>query len=119
MFWTVFTFELAYWFKRPLTLLFFALFSLVSIRERRLRNGCWTDSRIAAAEMAKPGTPTELPKPDRSVEFGTPEYFELAQTLAAEGRPDILALRGEVLVLVGNEKVLVKGAGPEAPGDGI
>ena len=24
MFWTVFTFELAYWFKRPLTLLFFA-----------------------------------------------------------------------------------------------
>ena len=30
MFWTVFTFELAYWFKRPLTLLFFALFFLIS-----------------------------------------------------------------------------------------
>lgn len=26
MFWSVFTFELAYWFKRPLTLLFFAVF---------------------------------------------------------------------------------------------
>ncbi len=29
MFWPVFTFELAYWFKRPLTLLFFALFFLM------------------------------------------------------------------------------------------
>ena len=25
MFWTVFTFEIAYWFRRPLTMLFFAL----------------------------------------------------------------------------------------------
>ena len=30
MFWTVFTFELAYWFKRPLTLLFFVLFFLMA-----------------------------------------------------------------------------------------
>jgi len=30
MFWTVFTFELAYWFKRPLTLLFFTLFFLMA-----------------------------------------------------------------------------------------
>lgn len=30
MFWTVFTFELAYWFKRPLTLLFFMLFFLMA-----------------------------------------------------------------------------------------
>ena len=30
MFRTVFTFELAYWFKRPLTLLFFTLFFLMA-----------------------------------------------------------------------------------------
>ena len=30
MFWTVFKFELAYWFKRPLTLLFVALFFLMA-----------------------------------------------------------------------------------------
>src|SRR4029077_15016164 len=30
MFWPVFTFELAYWFKRPLTLLFFMLFFLMA-----------------------------------------------------------------------------------------
>src|SRR5262252_10986395 len=29
MFWPIFTFELAYWFKRPLTLLFFAVFLLM------------------------------------------------------------------------------------------
>jgi hypothetical protein len=35
--------------------------------------------------------------------------------LADEGRPGIIALRGEVLVLVGEERVLVKGATePEA-----
>src|SRR5215216_6720856 len=30
MFWTVFKFEVAYWFKRPLTLLFAALFFLMA-----------------------------------------------------------------------------------------
>src|SRR5262245_59281144 len=30
MFWTVFKFELAYWFKRPLTLLFFVLFFMMA-----------------------------------------------------------------------------------------
>src|SRR5512132_2172857 len=30
MFWTIFRFELAYWFKRPLTLLFLALFFLIA-----------------------------------------------------------------------------------------
>ena len=30
MFWTVFKFELSYWFRRPLTLLFFALFFLMA-----------------------------------------------------------------------------------------
>ena len=30
MFWTVFKFELSYWFRRPLTLLFFALFFLLA-----------------------------------------------------------------------------------------
>ena len=29
MFWTVFKFELSYWFRRPLTLLFFALFGFL------------------------------------------------------------------------------------------
>src|SRR6478672_8716223 len=30
MFWTIFKFELAYWFKRPLTLLFFTLFFFIA-----------------------------------------------------------------------------------------
>src|SRR3954469_26072252 len=30
MLWTVFRFELAYWFKRPLTLLFFVLFFMMA-----------------------------------------------------------------------------------------
>ena len=39
MFWTVFKFELSYWFRRPLTLLFYALFFLmVSSRPRRARS---------------------------------------------------------------------------------
>jgi Ca-activated chloride channel family protein len=83
-----------------------------------LRNGCWVDSRIASQEMAKAGATAETPKADRTVDFGSDAYFELARTLADQGRPGIMALRGEVLVLVNGERVLVKGAGPEKAADG-
>ena len=56
MFWTVFTFELAYWFKRPLTLLFFALFFLMAFFStasdcvsRRRRDGTDPSQRAVRA----------------------------------------------------------------------
>lgn len=64
------------------------------------RAGRWVDSRILDKEGEKP---------DREVEFGTEEYFKVVEALAKENRQGMLALGGECLLLVGNERVLVKG----------
>lgn len=59
----------------------------------------WVDARILHAE-------TEPPQ--RTVEFGTPEFFDVVDRLASEGRQALLARGGEVYVLVGNERTLVR-----------
>lgn len=66
----------------------------------------WIDARIMAKDQDA--------KPDRVFEFGTPEYFELVRTLAAEGRSGIIAVYGEVYILLNNQRVLVKGPAIES-----
>lgn len=64
------------------------------------RNNRWVDSALLKDENQKP---------DRTVEFGTPEYMKLAEDLARDNRQVALALGGDVLIQVGKERVLVKG----------
>ncbi len=47
--------------------------------------------------------------------FGTPEYFALAERLASEGRPGVLALRSELYLLVGERPTIVLAPPVEAP----
>lgn len=47
--------------------------------------------------------------PDRTVEFGSPEFNDLVWQLVAEHRNNELALDGDILITIGDEKVLVKG----------
>ena len=63
------------------------------------RKNKWVDSALLAQEDDKP---------DRTVEFGTPEYMQLVQDLAKDNRQVALALGGDVLIQVGKERVLVK-----------
>jgi len=63
------------------------------------RGSRWVDARILDQE-------DEIP--DRVFEFATPEYMRLAEQLASEGRQGVLALGGEVYLLVGSERVLVR-----------
>src|SRR5262249_26079055 len=74
------------------------------------RNGRWVDARIMEKQEDAPA--------DRTVEFGSKEYFDLADNLASEGRCGVLAMRGDVYVIVKGERVLVKGAGANPGGDG-
>lgn len=67
------------------------------------RQNRWVDALLLAKETEKP---------DREVEFGTDAYFKLADALAAEGRQNLLAQEGEILVLCQGERVLVKGPTP-------
>ncbi len=68
------------------------------------RNGNWVDSRLAdrSATVA----------PDRVVAFGTPEFRSLLGRLASQNRQGIIALRGDILLDIGGETVLITGPAP-------
>jgi Ca-activated chloride channel family protein len=63
------------------------------------RGGQWVDSKLVAKPQVTPG---------RTIEFGSPEYFELARKLAKENRQGSIALDGDILLMVDGESVLIK-----------
>ena len=63
------------------------------------RNNRWVDANALKKESAKP---------DRVVEVGTPEFYKLVDQLLRDGREGILALSGELLVVVDGKTVLIK-----------
>ncbi len=74
------------------------------------KNNRWVDSRLVQDESNI--------KPDKIIEFGSDEYFELARKLAAQGRQGSMALGGgrggmggfggDVLLKVDNQAVLIR-----------
>jgi hypothetical protein len=64
------------------------------------RHNRWVDSNMLEREK-------DL-KPDQTIEFGTPEFYRLVDRLVAEGRQGILALSGEMLLLIDGKTVLIK-----------
>jgi Ca-activated chloride channel family protein len=64
------------------------------------RNNRWIDSKLVEKESQI--------KPARVIEFGTDEFFELAHRLARENRQASIALRGEILLMVDDQIVLVR-----------
>lgn len=77
----------------------------VSDRAFYNRKGRWVDSRIVNKEGRI--------RPRKVVEFGSDEFRQLAYKLAREGRQGSIALRGDILMVVDNEPILVKGPGPD------
>jgi Ca-activated chloride channel family protein len=63
------------------------------------RNNRWVDANALKNESAKP---------DRVVEVGTPEFYKLVDQLLLDGREGILALSGELLLVVDGKTVLIK-----------
>ena len=64
------------------------------------RNDRWVDSRLVT-------NPTDV-RPTRVITFGSDEFRDLAAKLAREGRQGSIALRGDILMLVDGQPVLVK-----------
>ncbi len=60
----------------------------------------WVDSYIVETESQT--------RPDRTIEFGTDEFFELVHKLARNNRQAAVALRGDILLVVDGETILVK-----------
>lgn len=64
------------------------------------RNGRWIDSDLVENESQI--------KPTRIIEFGTDEFIELAEKLAKENRQGSIALRGDILLMIDGEAILVR-----------
>ncbi|MBN1765668.1 MAG: VWA domain-containing protein [Sedimentisphaerales bacterium] len=65
------------------------------------RGNRWVDSRLVSGE-------SEV-RPTKVIEFGTEEFFELAQRLARTNRQGSIALRGDILLEVDGEPILIRG----------
>jgi Ca-activated chloride channel family protein len=63
------------------------------------RGNQWIDSRIAQKEV----------EADRTIEFGSKDFFDLVRRLAEENRNGVIAMGGDILLEIDDEVVLVKG----------
>ncbi len=66
------------------------------------RGNRWVDSRIFNR--------TSEAEAERVIEFGTQAFDELLRELSAEGRQGIVSLKGEILVLIDGEAVIIRSA---------
>ena len=73
------------------------------------RGGRWVDSRIVDEE-------SEV-QPKRVIRFGSDEFRELARRLAREDRQGSIAFRGDILMTIDGDLVLIKGSGEGTPAD--
>jgi Ca-activated chloride channel family protein len=64
------------------------------------RGDRWVDSRILAVGAAS--------RPRRVIPFGSEEFRDLASRLAREGRQGSISLRGDILLLIDGEPVLIQ-----------
>ena len=64
------------------------------------RGNRWVDSRLVTKEGEAP--------PDRVIVFGSDEFRLLAAKLAEQNRQGTISLRGEILMEVDGERVLVR-----------
>jgi Ca-activated chloride channel family protein len=64
------------------------------------RGDRWVDSRLL--------TTTSEARPRRVISFGSEEFRELAARLAREGRQASISLRGDILLLVDGEPILIQ-----------
>jgi len=64
------------------------------------RNGTWIDSRVAMNAPAEQG-------PQRTITLGSEAHRQLLDELIAQGRQALVAMPGDVLLLVNGERVLV------------
>ena len=78
----------------------FANVQQVSDRAYYKKGERWIDSKTSAETAAAP--------PDRVVEIGSPEFAGLVDQLAANGRLSALSLRGEILMELNGQRVLVR-----------
>lgn len=67
----------------------------------------WVDARIITQDQSL-AEDEPRPEPDETVAFATPRYFEIATILAQQSRQGLMAVPGEVEILLEGRRVLVQ-----------
>ena len=60
----------------------------------------WIDSRLVNEESTI--------KPKKTIEFGSDEYMALAEKLATQNRQGSIALKGDILLMVDEDAILIR-----------
>ena len=67
----------------------------------------WVDARIITRDQSL-AEDEPRPEPDETVAFATPRYFEIASALASQNRQGLMAVPGEVEIMLDGRRVLVQ-----------
>lgn len=67
----------------------------------------WVDARIITQDQSL-AEDEPRPEPDETVAFATPRYFEIASALASQNRQGLMAVPGEVEIMLDGRRVLVQ-----------
>jgi Ca-activated chloride channel homolog len=69
------------------------------------KSDMWIDSRLVNKTQSEQ-------TPDKTVEFGSPEFMKYARELATSGRQGSIAFHQDTIMLIGDERVLFKAPKP-------
>ena len=67
----------------------------------------WVDARIITQDQLL-AEDEPRPEPDETVVFATPRYFEIASALSSQNRQGLMAVPGEVEIMLDGRRVLVQ-----------
>jgi Ca-activated chloride channel family protein len=67
----------------------------------------WVDSGVIRQDQARAQNEAK-PQPDETVAFATDRYFEIAQRLVAQNRQGLMAVPGEVEILLDGRRILLQ-----------
>lgn len=67
----------------------------------------WVDAQLVTLDQNR-AEGEAIPEPDETVAFGSDRYFELASQLATQNRQGLMAVPGEVEILLDGKRILVQ-----------
>ena len=72
------------------------------------QRGRWVDANLVNADQQLEDPAKDRPEPDETVAFGTDRYFEIGAQLAASNRQALMAVAGEVEILLEGKRILIQ-----------
>ena len=72
------------------------------------QRGRWVDANLVNADQQLENPEQDRPEPDETVAFGTDRYFAINARLAESGRQALMAVPGEVEILMDGKRILIQ-----------